>query len=256
MNVNRVAAAGFGADAERYERCRSGYPDEAVSLLVHALDLRPGRTVLDIGAGTGKLTRLLLPSGVRVLAVEPVAAMAERLREVAPGANLINGAAEAVDLPDASVDAITCGQSFHWFSTPEAVVEMARVLRPMGVLALVWNEWSYDASAWLRELGALFDRLAGPDTPRSRTGAWREALRDGPFTDLGRTSFTNDEVRTAEDLLERLLTTSYVAALHGQQLATAAAQLRALVEAGAVGGRVAIPQQTHIDRFALRPAHR
>ncbi len=256
--MNPVAAEGFSADADRYERTRSGYPDAAVSLLVQALDLSPGRTVLDVGAGTGKLTRLLVSSGARVLAVEPVAAMVAQLLAAVPLAELVAGSAEAVDLPDASVDAVACGQSFHWFATRPAVAELARVLRPAGRMALVWNEWSYDAAVqpWLGALGALFSELAGPGTPRSRTGAWREALRGGPFTDLGRTSVANDQEGSAEDTLERLLSTSYVAALGGQELRAATARLRGLVEAGAVDGRVAIPQHTHIDLLALRPDDR
>lgn len=258
MSVDPVAAAGFSADADRYERTRSGYPSESVSLLVRALDLGPGRAVLDVGAGTGKLARLLVPSGARVLAVEPVEAMAERLCALVAQVELVGGAAESIQLPDAAVDAVTCGQSFHWFATRRAVAELVRVLRPAGRLALVWNEWSYDAAVqpWLGGLGALFDELAGPDTPRSRTGAWRAPLDGGPFTDLGRTSFANDEDGTVETVLERLLTTSYIAALGAEELRAATAQLRGLVEAGASDGRVAIPQQTHVDLFALRPAGR
>ncbi|MCB1017826.1 MAG: methyltransferase domain-containing protein, partial [Acidimicrobiales bacterium] len=105
MTVRDAAARGFQRGADDYEAARPGYPPEVVALLVDALGLGPGRRVLDLAAGTGKLTRLLVPSGAEVVAVEPVAAMRSELAERVPGAEVLEGTAEALPLPDASVDA-------------------------------------------------------------------------------------------------------------------------------------------------------
>ncbi|TMM16368.1 MAG: endonuclease III, partial [Actinobacteria bacterium] len=126
---------GFGLAADAYERGRPDYPADALAFLVERLDLRPGRTVADLAAGTGKLTRLLAPTGADVIAVEPIAEMRAKIE----GARVLDGAAEAIPLADASVDAVTVAQAFHWFRAGEALVEIHRVLRPGGGLALVWN---------------------------------------------------------------------------------------------------------------------
>ena len=127
--MSSLASRGFGAAADAYERSRPDYPPQAVEGLIRRLDLRPGRTVLDVGAGTGKLTRLLVPTGARILALEPVAEMRAKLVATTPGAEALDGLAEAVPLADASVDAAVCAQAFHWFDAPRALEELHRVLR-------------------------------------------------------------------------------------------------------------------------------
>ena len=105
--------------ADVYERARPEYPAEAVDWIAAKLDLRPGRTVLDLGAGTGKLTRALIPTGARVIAVEPGDAMRAELERAVPSALALRGSAEAIPLGDNTVDAITVGQAFHWFRHDE-----------------------------------------------------------------------------------------------------------------------------------------
>lgn len=130
------AAPSFALVAAAYERARPGYAAGAVELLARELDLRPGRTVLDLGAGTGKLARQLVATGARVVAVEPL----DELRAfVPPGIEAHAGTAEAIPLPDASVDAVVVAQAFHWFDEAAALAEIRRVLRPGGRLALVSN---------------------------------------------------------------------------------------------------------------------
>ena len=133
------ATTGFSAAADAYERGRPGYPADAMAWIAERLELRPGRDVLDLAAGTGKLTRSLVPFGARVIAVEPIDEMREHLFAALPDVEAFDGTAESIPLPDGSVDAVTCGQAFHWFRVEQALREIHRVLRPGGSLALVWN---------------------------------------------------------------------------------------------------------------------
>ena len=128
-------ARSFGAAAEAYERARPGYPDEAVDWLLP----EGARTVLDLGAGTGKLTRALVARGLEVVAVEPLREMRERLAATLPEVRAVPGTAEEIPLPDDSVDAITVAQAWHWVDPERATAEAARVLRPGGTLGLIWN---------------------------------------------------------------------------------------------------------------------
>jgi SAM-dependent methyltransferase len=128
-------ARSFGAAADAYERARPGYPGEAVDWLVP----KGARTVLDLGAGTGKLTRALTARGLEVLAVEPLPEMRENLAAAVPDARVMTGTAEEIPLPDDSVDAITVAQAWHWVDPERATSEAARVLRPGGTLGLIWN---------------------------------------------------------------------------------------------------------------------
>ena len=121
--------------AEDYERGRPGWPRQVVSLPA----LPPTATVLDLGAGTGKLTRLLVPMFGRVIAVEPAEAMRQILERLCPEAESLPGTGHEIPLGDASVDAVFAAQSFHWFDDQHAVAEIARVLRPRGAIVLMWN---------------------------------------------------------------------------------------------------------------------
>ena len=139
MKELHPATSGFATAAEAYERGRPGYPQEAIDWIAERAGIRPGRDVLDLAAGTGKLTRALVPFGARLIAVEPIDEMREQLFAALPDVDAFDGTAESIPLPDGSVDAVTCGQAFHWFRIEEALQEIHRVLRPGGSLALVWN---------------------------------------------------------------------------------------------------------------------
>jgi SAM-dependent methyltransferase len=160
----RPAAYGFQQNAAAYEAARPSYPPEAVARIVGLGGIGPGRRVLDLAAGTGKLTRLLVPTGAEIVAVEPVAAMRERLRDLVPGLDVRDGTAEALPLGDRSVDAITAAQAFHWFDPPIALAEMRRVLRRHGHLLLVWNvrDRRHD---WVRRFGDLLVDGPGAERP-------------------------------------------------------------------------------------------
>jgi ubiquinone/menaquinone biosynthesis C-methylase UbiE len=139
VSVHEVASSGFGAEAAAYERARPSYPDDAVAWLADALRITAPATVADVAAGTGKLTRLLAPSGATVIAVEPVAGMREFLAATTPGALAVAGTAEALPFADSSIDAITVAQAFHWFDASAALHEFHRVLRPGGRVGLIRN---------------------------------------------------------------------------------------------------------------------
>ena len=129
-------ARSFGPVADLYREARPGYPPEAVAwTLEHA----PGNDVLDLAAGTGKLTEVIAATGAHVTAVEPLEEMRRELAVTVPAATRLPGSAERIPLADGSVDAVLVGQAFHWFDQQCALEEMARVLRPGGVVGLIWN---------------------------------------------------------------------------------------------------------------------
>src|SRR4051794_1977829 len=128
-------ARSFDRAADEYERTRPEYPDAVLELL----PLGDDAEVLDLGAGTGKLTRVLARRYHRVVAVEPLDGMRAILARVVPEAEALAGRAEEIPLPDAEVDAVFAGQAFHWFANEDALAEIARVLRPGGLFCLVWN---------------------------------------------------------------------------------------------------------------------
>jgi SAM-dependent methyltransferase len=140
----------FREVADAYERGRPGYPEDAARWLAGA----EPRDVVDLGAGTGKLTRTLLDLGHRVTAVEPLEEMRSALAAAVPGVLALPGSAEAIPLPDATADVVTCAQAFHWFDHAKALPEIARVLRPGGRLALVWNSRD-DRDPWMAGLSAI-----------------------------------------------------------------------------------------------------
>jgi SAM-dependent methyltransferase len=212
VSVDPVAAAGFGSAADVYERARPSYPEEAVRWIAERAGLDHGRVVADIGAGTGKLTRLLLSTHARVIAVEPIEAMREILLERVPGCVVLGGVAEELPLEDASVDAVTVAQAFHWFDHAKAIPELHRVLRPGGRLVLIWN--SRDMTDPLQR--SLEDLLAPlrEDAPYQLGGAWRRPLEESPlFGPPEEAQFAIEQQMTRQDVRDRVTSTSFVAAM-------------------------------------------
>jgi SAM-dependent methyltransferase len=148
----------FGGVAEVYDRARPGYPEDAVRWLIGPT---PGR-VLELGAGTGKLSAVMLGLGHQVVAAEPSLPMLRYLEVAAPKAHRLQGGAEAIGLSSSSVDAVIAAQAFHWFDPAKALPEIARVLRPGGILALVWN-YRDETVPWVRRLSELIGSEPGPD---------------------------------------------------------------------------------------------
>jgi SAM-dependent methyltransferase len=212
MSVHETARRGFASAADVYEESRPGYPDDAVAWLADRLGLRAGVTVVDLAAGTGKLTRLLTPTGATVIAIEPIAEMRDALRRTTPVADARDGTAERTGLPNRSADAVTVAQAFHWFDGSAALAEIHRILRPAGRLALVWNIRDLDDPVQ-HAIDELFRPYRG-DTPSHRSGAWRTALDTSKlFASTAKREFPNVQNLDAESLVRRVASTSFIAEL-------------------------------------------
>lgn len=234
--IHPAAATGFARSAAAYERGRPGYPDDAVDALVAQL---PGRDVVDLAAGTGKLTRALVARGCDVVAVEPVA---EMRAQIGPPARVVEGVAEATGLADASADAVTVAQAFHWFHRPRALAEIHRVLRPGGMLALVWNTRRMEDEIH-RRIQALLDPLRG-SVPAHRSERWRADLeRSLLFGAIRELRFANEQLVDAAGLADRIGSISFVAALEEDERAALLDDARALVGDGAVTLRYVVELQ-------------
>jgi SAM-dependent methyltransferase len=223
--VTHPSLRGFDTSGERYERGRPDYPDAAVDLLLEELG-RPPR-VLDVGAGTGKLTRPLLARGVQVVAVEPAAAMRATLAATAPGAEIHAARADDLPLGEASVGGIVAGQAFHWFATAATLAEFARVLSPGGRLGLLWNRRDLKQPLQ-RELGGLMAPYRH-DTPDHSSDGWRSAFgADAPFALAAEHELENVQRLDADGLADRVLSVSFMAALPEDERARIAARVREL----------------------------
>jgi ubiquinone/menaquinone biosynthesis C-methylase UbiE len=228
--VHETAARGFARAGQDYELGRPGYPDVAVSLLASELGIGPGRTVVDLAAGTGKLTRSLQPLGARLIAVEPVAEMRERLSAALPGVETVDGTAEALPLEPASVDAVLVAQAFHWFDAAAASTEIDRVLRPGGGLAVLRNTWD-ESVDWVARVQGLVHAYAG-NTPRHDTSPWREQVEaTGLYGRFSERMFVHMVVGDLDALLARVASISYISALDEHERAHVLDEVRAIVAA-------------------------
>jgi ubiquinone/menaquinone biosynthesis C-methylase UbiE len=203
------AAVAFGAAAADYERARPSYPHEAIELLRRHLGVGPGRRVLDLAAGTGKLTRLLAGTGADVVAVEPVEGMRAQLAQAVPEVEVLDGTAEAIPLPDADVDAVTVAQAFHWFRFDEALAEIRRVLRPGGGLAILFNERD-ERVPWVRVWNEAIEWHSRRISYYQRTD-WAAVLADGGFGEVGHADVEWVQPMTRELVASRVRSVSYVA---------------------------------------------
>jgi SAM-dependent methyltransferase len=231
----RTLAQSFGNVAALYDRVRPEYSKAALDLLCSELELGPASHVLDLAAGTGKLTRALARRFDRVVAVEPDDAMRSML--FLPGVEVLEGTAERIPLGDSTLDAVFVGEAFHWFDGPAALAEIARALRPGGGLALVWKWW------WETEPLIPREALELLREPFERSGraavspkSWRESFAGSAFEPLQEHEILEQAEVDADRLVDMYLTGSSIAVLTDDERAALSVRLRRLVK-----GRYRIP---------------
>jgi SAM-dependent methyltransferase len=239
--------------AQDYDRGRPGWPPEAVDV--------PGETVLELGAGTGKLTRLLVRCFPRVVAVEPADAMRRLLAANAPGAEAVRGTAEEVPLPDASVDAVFIAEAFHKFDGARALAEVARVLRRGGALVLLWN---IPGGSWQPSIGPaeqlLSKRAPKPsevsydpldlDGPHYTSGGWRRPFERGPFEPLREKQLPNPQTLDREGLVAFFASMGWLGDLPDDERLPLLDEVRSLLPAAEYGRM----WETHVNWTSLPPA--
>ena len=236
----RGPATSFALVADAYERARPGYPEDAVRWLAGDEPC----DVVDLGAGTGKLTRSLVALGHRVTAVEPLPEMLELLPSAAPGAFALLGSAEVIPLPDASAEVVTAAQAFHWFDHAVALPEIARVLRPDGRLALVWNVRD-DREAWVAELSEAI----GSETVES---ADTEGVLEpsGLFGPLEMATFRFAQRLDRETLRDLVRSRSYCATKAREEQEEILARVDRVFAEHASGDEIELPYVTECFRAA------
>jgi SAM-dependent methyltransferase len=236
-------ARSFDRAAAEYELARPGYPAAALDVLPLGADAE----VLDLGAGTGKLTRVLIEHYRRVVAVEPLDGMRGILEDVVPAAESHAGSAEAIPLPDGAVDGVFAGQAFHWFANGEAVAEIARVLRPGGVLVLIWNEPD-DPSPLPEAYRAYLHELHAPSLEAVRSGpSWAEVVGRGPFGELHEASVAHEQAQDRTGVLAFAQSVSWVAHRPDPERERIMRDLDALLPAGPF----TFPMSAHVN-WAVR----
>lgn len=259
-------AASFGAAASAYAQHRPGYPVSAIKWAIEPIaELKRPLEVLDLGAGTGKLTgplaSLATDSGhVHVVAVEPDPDMLAELRRQVPGVTALAGRAEEIPLPDASVDAVLAGQAAHWFDMDRALPEIARVLRPGGVLAGLWN--ADDANVdWVRGLHEASGRrtvvpILGPENQGTENQGtdWLNEAGQHLFWPNEHSTFRHSQIKTAESMVETLRTHSVFLIMEQAEREAVLTDVREFLAATpqTASGEFALPLMTLVVRAIRR----
>jgi MOSC domain-containing protein YiiM/SAM-dependent methyltransferase len=251
--IHEQAAKGFSAGAEAYERGRPEHSSESVELLARKLGFGAGSRVVDLAAGTGKLTRQLVPTGAEIIAIEPVAEMRAKLSEALADVAALDGTAEDLPLPNHSVDAVLAAQAFHWFDSLRAASEIRRVLTPTGGVGLIWQ--ARDASVpWVARLNEIID-AADDGHPRFRTGDWRSGFDlTALFEPLEEARLQSVQHISPKGIVDRVASISYIAAMTAEHRAPVLAAVRELLETDpATAGldTIELPHVVHV--FWTRP---
>ena len=229
MTTTHGAVRGFERNADAYERARPGYPREAIEYLRRGLPSPDGKWCVELGAGTGKLTRSLVPWAEPILAIEPTDAMRGAFRRALPTVPVLSATAEHLPIRSASARAVVVAQAFHWFRQPAALQEIGRILAPGGTLALLWNLRD-ETIPWIASLGRLIDAESG-SIPRARSNAWRSAFRDRPeFGPAETRSFSHAQILDPNGVVDRVLSISAIGLADDARQARIAEQVRSLLE--------------------------
>jgi SAM-dependent methyltransferase len=238
----------FAKAASVYEGARPAFPVAAVDWLCDELAITGETRVLDLAAGTGRLTQPLVARTRRIVAVEPVAEMRAVLARALPEIEVLDGTAEQIPLPDASVGAVVVAQAFHWFDPEPALREIARVLEPGGRLGLVWH--SPDRSDPLQQrLRAIIEQNRQGAPIHLLHDATQYVREDAPMRLVASAELRDLPVYDADRLVALALSTSHFAALDPAQQATGADEIRALV---GPSGSVELPYTVELSAFAAR----
>lgn len=227
----------FGAAADHYDKIRPSYPVELAEWMLGDEPLR----VVDLGAGTGIFTRVLTSLAHQVLAVEPDSGMREKLAAKTPDAEVLEGSAEAIPLPDSSVDAVVAAQAYHWFDPAKAHPEIARVLKPGGIFSPVWNMRD-ESVDWVAAMSQVVGMEDGRD---SRAGIFEAEIADfGPcFSGMEIKEFPHSVSHTAESLVALVQTRSYYL--------TASSELKAEMEEGIRAIAADLPPEFDLPYIAI-----
>lgn len=228
MDLHPLAAVGFGSASDVYERARPSYPAPAVEHLCAALHLTAGSRVLDLAAGTGKLTRLLAAHDLDLRAVEPSASMREQFTRRVPTVPVVDGTAEHIPFDDASFDALVVAQAFHWFDHDRALEEIARVLRPGGGLGIIRNERDEHVH-WVRAMSEAMRWHT--EAPRLHAAAFGEIIAEHSqrFEPVRHEQFAFVQELTRDGIVDRAASASYVVAMEPPERAALLEQVRAIV---------------------------
>jgi SAM-dependent methyltransferase len=225
-------AAHFASVADAYERGRPEYAPAVVGALAAELGLAPGAPVLDLAAGTGKLTRALVAGGLDVVAVEPLEPLRQKLAAAIGAERVREGVAEAIPLPDSSVDAVTVADGFHWFDQARALAEIRRVLRPGGGLAVLSTLPDWSGASWAHEVGTLVESLR-PEHPHFDGPPWQEAVRAaGGWSTPRELRVTTSQPTHPERIVAWVASMSFVAALPEDERDGSLARVAEMVDAG------------------------
>lgn len=222
----------FDAVADAYERGRPEYPPTVIGHLAAELQIGPGDRVLDLAAGTGKLTRALMAFGLDVVAVEPQQSLRRLLCAAVGAERVLKGTAEAIPLEDGSVAAVTVADAFHWFEPAGALAEIARVLRPGGGLALLMSAVDWGGTSWAHEVGTVVAELR-PEHPHFDGPSWQESVEAaGGWTEPREIQLTFSQQTDPERVVDYIGSLSWLAALAEERRIDTLARLGAIIRAG------------------------
>lgn len=213
-DINAIAQSGFTRGAGAYAKARPDYPVDAVAHIIAQLGINSASVIADVGAGTGKLTQALVPTGAKIYAVEPLDAMRSKI--ALPGVETIAASAEAIPLPDGALDGITVAQAFHWFDGPRAVAEFARLLERDGKVALIWNQRDLRVP-WIAAIEAIvkpYENIQPHDRLHETAAVFTP---ERGFTQLVERDFEHTHQLDHEGVVTRVASISYIANLDADE---------------------------------------